>query len=83
MSVNIRIEANIVDPDQTAPTEAVWSWYTLFVFDDNITYILWLCALRVNKCEFSVYMVRNFIKMHARLRGQNNLLILHQVINRT
>ena len=26
------------------------------------TYILLLCALRVNKCEFSVYTVRIFIK---------------------
>ena len=28
---NIRIGANIVDPDQTAPTGAVWSGSTLFV----------------------------------------------------
>ena len=26
------IEANIVDPDQTAPTAAVWSGSTLFVY---------------------------------------------------
>ena len=26
-------EANIVDPDQTAPTGAVWSGSTLFVFE--------------------------------------------------
>ena len=29
---NISIEANIVDPDQTAPSRAVWSGSTLFVF---------------------------------------------------
>ena len=59
---NISIEANNMEPDQTAPTGAVWSGSTMFVYeasnalvDDKITYILWLCALRVNKCEFSVY----------------------------
>ena len=25
-------EANIVDPDQTAPTGAVWSGFTLFIY---------------------------------------------------
>ena len=37
-----------MDQDQTAPTVLV---------DDKK-----LCALRVNKCEFSVYMVRIFMK---------------------
>ena len=53
-----------MDPDQTAPI-AVGSGSTLFVYeasnisvdDKNI-----LCALRVNKCEFSVYTVRNVMK---------------------
>ena len=31
--LNIYIEANIVDPDQTAPTGAVWSGSTLIVFE--------------------------------------------------
>ena len=26
-------EANIVDPDQTAPTGAVWSGFTLFIYE--------------------------------------------------
>ena len=30
---NIGKEANIVDPDQTAPTGAVWSGSTLFVYE--------------------------------------------------
>ena len=30
---NISIEANIVVPDQTAPTGAVWSGSTLFVYE--------------------------------------------------
>ena len=30
---NISIEANIVDPDQTAPTGAVWFGSTLFVYE--------------------------------------------------
>ena len=53
---NISIEANIVDPDQTAPTEAVWSRSWLFVYeasnilvDDKNIYFVILCALRVNK----------------------------------
>ena len=32
---NIRIEANIVDPDQTATTGAVWSRSTLFVYENS------------------------------------------------
>ena len=62
------IEANIVDPDQTAPTGAVWSWSTVFVYEasnmlvEDKTYILWLCALRVNKNKLSVYTVRIFMK---------------------
>ena len=87
---NISIEANIVDPDQTAPKGAVWSGSTLFVYEaSNVLvdvkknpYILWLWALRGNKCEFSVYTV-NFHEMHVPLRGRNNLLILHQIINGT
>ena len=57
-----------MDQDQTAPTEAVLSVYTLFVYEaSNLsgrqkTYILLLCALRVNKCEFSVHKVRIFMK---------------------
>ena len=56
-----------MDQDQTAPTEAVWSASTLFVFEtsnilvDEKTYILWLCALRVDKCEFSVYTVKIYM----------------------
>ena len=33
MSINISIEANIVDLDQAAPTGAVWSGSTLFVYE--------------------------------------------------
>ena len=33
MYINISIEENIVDPDQTAPTGAVWSGYTLFFYE--------------------------------------------------
>ena len=33
MSINTSIEANIVDPDQTAPTGAVWSGSTLFIYE--------------------------------------------------
>ena len=48
---NISIEANIVDPDQTAPTGAVWSGSTLFVCeasnilldDKNIRFVIMRC----------------------------------------
>ena len=30
---NISREANIVDPDQTASTGAVWSGFTLFIYE--------------------------------------------------
>ena len=57
-----------MDPDQTAPTGAIWSESTLFVYEasnilgDDKKYILWFYALRVNKCEFSVYTVRISMK---------------------
>ena len=82
---NISIEANIIDPDQNAPTGSVWSGFTLFVYktsnilvDDIKTYIFWLCALRVNKCEFSVYTVGIFMKCTHVCAAH-----LHQIINRT
>ena len=35
---NLSIEANRVDPDQTAPIEAVWSGSTLFVIEASYTF---------------------------------------------
>ena len=35
----------------------------------------------INTCEFCVY-GKDFHEMHARLRGQNILLILHQIIKK-
>ena len=71
-----------MDPDQTAPTGAVLSVSVLFVFEaSHILVDDKTCALRVNKCEFSVY--TDFHEMHARLRGPSNLSILHQIINIT
>ena len=67
--LSLCIEAKIMDQYQTAPTGAVWSGSTLFVYeasnilvDHKKTYILCLCTFRVNKCEFSVYTVRIFMK---------------------
>ena len=40
------IEANGVDPDQTAPTEAVLSWSTLFVKDASGTFHQATCVAR-------------------------------------
>ena len=42
-----------MDPDQTAPTDFSGR-------QKNIHFVI--IALRVNKCEFSVYMVRIFMK---------------------
>ena len=36
---NIGKEANIVDPDQTAPTGAVWYGSTLFVYEASNTLV--------------------------------------------
>ena len=49
---NISIEANVVDPVQTAPTGSAWSRSTLFVYALNI-----LVDDKNNKCESSVYTV--------------------------
>ena len=50
---NISFEANIVDQDQTAPTGAVWSVSSLFVYEasnilvgDKITYIFVIMRIR-------------------------------------
>ena len=48
---NISIEANIVDPDQTAPIGAVWSGSTLIVYEasnilvdeKNIQFVIMRC----------------------------------------
>ena len=56
-----------MDTDQT--TGAVGSGSTMFVYeashilaDDKKHAFCDICALRVNKCEFSVYTVRIFMK---------------------
>ena len=57
-----------MDPDQTAPLGAVLSVSTLFVYeasnilvdDKNIHFVI--MRFRINKCEFSVYTVRIFMK---------------------
>ena len=58
-----------MDPNQTAHIGAVWSGSTLCVHDasnisaeDNNIRCFVIRALRVNACEFSVYMVRIFMK---------------------
>ena len=58
-----------MDPDQTAPTGAVWSGSTLLIFeasknlvDDKTHTFCDYALIRVNKCEFSVYTVRIFMK---------------------
>ena len=44
---NLSIEANSVNPDQTDPTEAVWSGFMLFV-KENISAVNKTNALGVN-----------------------------------
>ena len=78
-----------MDPDQTAPVWAVWSRSTLFVYEasnilvdnKNIHFVVY--ALRV-KIHVSSVCIRLGFSWNARtLAGPNNLLILHQIINRT
>ena len=55
-----------MDPDQTAPGSTLFV-YVLLVDDKNIHFVI--MGFNVNKCEFSVYTVRFFYELHARLRG--------------
>ena len=43
---------------------------------DDKTYILLLCALRVNKCAFSLYTVRTFMKCTHVCAAQTAYLLL-------
>ena len=78
-----------MDPDQTAPRAAVWSGFTLFIYeasnrlvdDKNIHFV----NMRF-KCEFSVYTVRIFMKcthVCAPMRGSKSLSTLCTIINKT
>ena len=40
------------------------------------------CALRIDTCEVSVYTVRTFSEMHARLRDSKSLLTFYQIISK-
>ena len=81
-----------MNPDQTAPVLLLQEQSDLGSYCLSMrlqivkwttkTYILLLCAERVNKCEFSVYTVRIFYEMHARLRGSKSLLTLYQILNK-
>ena len=72
------IEASSEDPDQTAPTGAVWSGFDclLNIFQQTTKPydFLWSCALRVNKCGFSVYTVTIFMK-YAHVCALKQLII--------
>ena len=84
--INISIEANSVDPDQTAPTGAVWSGSTLFAeelqkhFSKQQKQMIfeYFGALSVNKCEFQFLLcnARDFHESHALLSGSTKLLTL-------
>ena len=43
--------------------------------DDKKAYILGLCALRVNRCELSVYTVRIFVKCTLVCAAQTTYLL--------
>ena len=66
---------------------AVGSGFTLFVMEaSNIPaeqvgrQLVVIAALRVNKCEFSVYNIQpHFYEICVPLRGSNNLLTLYQI----
>ena len=62
--VNERIEANSVDPDQTAPTGATLTGSTLFVEWLQTTHADDICCigtLRVNKCTVSISVERTHV----------------------
>ena len=40
ITVELSIEANSVDPEQTAPVRAVWSGFTLFAIEASSTFQL-------------------------------------------
>ena len=53
-----------MDPDQTAPTLFLSEASNILVDDKNIYFLI--MRFKGNKCEFSVYTVRIFIKcMHV------------------
>ena len=78
-----------MDPDQTAPTGAVSSVSALIVFEASHILVedknrhFYLCALRVNKCEFSVHTVRIFMKCTHVCAVQTTYYHFHQIIHRT
>ena len=50
-----------MDPDQTAPSLLVYEASNILVDVKKKTHFV-IMRLRVNKCEFSVYMVKIFMK---------------------
>ena len=64
LMVNISKEASSVDPYQTAPDHDHHCLpKRLKIFQKTAkAYVFVICALRVNKCEFSVHTVRTFMK---------------------
>ena len=74
-------------PDQTAHRSSLIRIYTVcnrdlknISADNESRRFFVIGTLRVNKCEFSLYMVKIFIK---NLRGSNKLLTLYQMMNTT
>ena len=64
---NISVDANSVDPDQTAPIGSTLFKRLQNVSADNKNIRLFvICTLMVNACEVSIYTVRTFMKcMHV------------------
>ena len=74
-------------PDQTACRSSLIGIYTVcqrdfknISADDESRRFAVNGAIRVNKCYFSVYTVKIFMKI---LRSSNNLLTHYQIINKT
>ena len=74
--VNVSIETNSVDPNQTAPKGAVCFGSTLFVEEASKTFKQTTKAdnhccigtLRVNKCDFQFIYGHDFHEMHTQLK---------------
>ena len=80
--VNISIDANSVDPDQEqSDLDLHCLSKSLQTFQQTTkTYdFFMICALRVNKCEFSVYTIMIVIKFtHVIIQLINSLPIIYR-----
>ena len=85
---NINIEANIVDPDQTAPTGAVWSGSPLFVYEasnilveDKNIHVIMRFNLFLFCCFTSQVNTPRYEYLSYRLYSAKSSVILNKLYN--